>query len=587
MNPFVRAGIVPFSFCLMTPALAQETTPPTTVSPTAGKPLPEFTIHFKEADTSVPGGEGTLGTPERAVFKGDVRLVWGDVRLRADEMSYDSVQGIITGTGNIVLVRGDETIRGESIVFYLATATFTVKKGVAVSPPYFVSGERIERTTSLLRISNGVVTPDPKGKGELRLQAREILVATGQYTDFSDLRVYVYGQRVLTLPHYRIRQQNGVRRSEFPNIPLRVKYTRLSGLSFGLENAWTLSKNANADAVVFFPSKNGPQYSLTATYDLLGTANEPPPFLRRRLRDSIFDAMSGGKKQSQQVPTISPLRHFLTIQPTAGYDPILDFKTILEAPEALARPLEESPRFALASATFSDREENGLKRQGNLFLSRQPEARVQASFPLRTAAADRGIVFETNSAARHYLSMPRFAIKADLTAGSYTERRISLADELQEQTPFETVSDRIGGEVGVNLLPLLLGKSVLFQSHLTYRYFRYDGSNTYRVPEIGASAAYVAGSGILLGAALYQRSPSGQTPFLFDRIDTQSEAQALMQTPISKRITVAGLVRYDLGQARLFDWGYTIGIRGRGLEPRFSYRKLGGQLSFGVHFVGL
>jgi len=164
---------------------------------------------------------------------------------------------------------------------------------------------------------------------------------------------------------------------------------------------------------------------------------------------------------------------------------------------------------------------------------------------------------------------------------------VTIAGELKNQITSQEERNRVGGEVGLNLLPLLLGRRMLFQSHFSYRYLQYQGGASYGVPEVGASAAYIPGPGTLLGVALYQRGPSGETPFLFDRIDTQSEAQGLIQGRVSKKITAAALVRYDLEQNRIFDWSYTIGIRGRSLEPRFSYHKLGGQFSFGVHLVGL
>jgi hypothetical protein len=139
-------------------------------------------------------------------------------------------------------------------------------------------------------------------------------------------------------------------------------------------------------------------------------------------------------------------------------------------------------------------------------------------------------------------------------------------------------ASRIGGEIGVDVLPLLIGNNILLRSRLSYLQYRYSGGgDTYRVPEIGVAASYIFDQRTQIGAALYRREPQGRTPFFFDQIDTRSEAQGLVQGRITNRVTAALLLRYDLEQARLFDYGVTVGIRGRSLEPRFGYRKLGGQ----------
>lgn len=563
--------------------LAQEATVP--VPP--GKPLPPFTVKFGQINTLLQSEDSTIGAPKRTEFTGDVQLLWGDVTLRANRLVYDENLGSIEASGNIVLVRGIETIRGSSITIFLNTGNFVVQNGVVISPPYSISGERVEQVNGILRAYRGVVAPDVEAKGEIRFLAREVRFVEGRYTELSDVRIYVYGQRVLTLPRYRILQRYGPRQSDIPRIPLQIKITRISGFALGLGNTWTLTRNATADAQVFFPSKNGPQYMLSANYDLLGTANTPPPFLRRKRRDSIFNAAADkqiGKEASENEP--SPLRRFLTVEPSPGKDPILDFEPLLGTAESVGRPLEESPKYAALSATFSGKEEIGIKRQGNLLLARKPEARLIAALPLNRMNPNGGNEFETNEAARDYLRSPRFALLADVSAGNYRENRLSIADGTEE-TPVTVDANRTGGEVGINILPLLLGNNILFRSHLSYRQFNYGGGGIYRVPEIGVAASYIIDRRTQIGGAVYRREPTGRTPFFFDQIDTRSEAQGLAQGRLTNRVTAAFLVRYDLEQARLFDYGITVGIRGRSLEPRLGYRKLGGQFSLSFALIGL
>ncbi|MBC7808875.1 MAG: hypothetical protein H7145_22305, partial [Akkermansiaceae bacterium] len=80
---------------------AQEAT--TTESP-QGKLLPQFTLKSKNKEVTFSGGgSGGIGSPSRIELAGDVRLLWGDVSLRADRMVFEEGLGRIEATGDIVL----------------------------------------------------------------------------------------------------------------------------------------------------------------------------------------------------------------------------------------------------------------------------------------------------------------------------------------------------------------------------------------------------------------------------------------------------------------------------------------------------
>lgn len=572
------------------PCVAQTDTPLVLSAPPSplGEPLPPFNVRYSRVETTLPATDTGIGAPRLVVFSGDVRLEWGDVTLRAKRLVYDAAKAQFDGTGDIVLTRGIETVRGDSITFFTDTGAFAVQNGVVVSPPYSIAGMRVERDDTGLRVAEATLAPDVGAKGELRLLAREVNYVEGTYTELKDVRVYLYGQRVLTLPRYRILRRYGPRKSDIPAIPLRFKFTRISGLALGLGNTWTLTRNANADAAVFLPTKNGLQYALSATYSFVGTETDAPPFLNRVKRDSMFNAAGAKKKKNAPVDPAEPsaLRRFLTVVPSPGVDPLLDFQPILGTPESVGEPLQQSPRFASLTGTYSGREEVGLKRQGNLLLDRRGEARFLATLPLNHASPNGGKPFETNAALREYLRSPRLALIADLSTGNYTEQRVTNATGTQGSIS-ETSAGRTGGEVGIMVLPLLLGKNVLLRGQTSYRLFDYGNGLTYRVPEVGVAASYIFDRHTQIGGALYRREPTGRTPFFFDQIDTRSEAQGLVQGRITNRVTAAFLVRYDIEQSRLFDYGVTVDYRGTSLAPRLGYRKLGGQFSVGFNLVGL
>jgi len=69
-------------------------------------------------------------------------------------------------------------------------------------------------------------------------------------------------------------------------------------------------------------------------------------------------------------------------------------------------------------------------------------------------------------------------------------------------------------------------------------------------------------------------------------VDTRNEAQLRSQFPLGGRVTLAGVLRYDVSQAQFFDYQIAIGVRGQTIEPRFSYRRLGGQFGIGLNLIG-
>ena len=545
-------------------------------------PLPPFDIRYGQSTSIVPPAGGIIASPGRSEFTGGVRLVWGDVTLTADRLSYDGAAGRIEASGNIVLTRGVETVRGDSITFDLKSGDFTVLHGVVISPPYRISGERLARVNGMLQVDQAVLTPDVEGKGELRIRARELQMVAGQYTSLTDVQIYAYGMRVLTVRRRTLKQENGTEQAQVPMIPVRLRYTRISGFAPGLELPWKLTRGTTAESLIYFPTRNGPQYSLKASYDLFGAARGSTPTIRRVLRDSLF-----GVPASPATPGgPSPLRRLLTVHPSPGPDPVLDFQGLLSTPESVGSPLKQARSYAMLTEVYSDKEEIDNKRQGDVLLSRQPESGLAFEIPLSLTSPNGGKPFATNHAVRRYLTLPRFALTTNLTSGTYQERRLTGADP-SLGIPNVINSSRNGGTVGVEMLPMLIGANVLFQAHCAYSYFDYGNRGAYRIPEYGVAAEYIVGRRTMIGAAFVKRDTSGQTPFFFDQIDTRDEGQTLLQTSLTKRITIAGLLRYDVDNGDVFDWGVTVGIRGRSLEPRISYRRLGNSIGAGFNLVGL
>ena len=88
-----------------------------------------------------------------------------------------------------------------------------------------------------------------------------------------------------------------------------------------------------------------------------------------------------------------------------------------------------------------------------------------------------------------------------------------------------------------------------------------------------------------VGASYFARQTAGQTPLGYDFVDTASEAQLRAQIPLGagRKYALGVTTRHDVGQGgRLFDYQVGLSVRGKAIETRFSYGKLGNRFGFGL-----
>src|SRR5262245_31266914 len=129
------------------PAGAQVPAPRATPRPKGPEPLKGMSDEIKiRADKS--GGERGHGW-----WEGFVDLQSGDIRIQADRMEVNEIdkpdgtkQRLVHAAGNVVFLRGDERLAGESLDIDLDSnfATFVNASGF-VQPGVFLEAKKIER----------------------------------------------------------------------------------------------------------------------------------------------------------------------------------------------------------------------------------------------------------------------------------------------------------------------------------------------------------------------------------------------------------------------------------------------------------
>lgn len=508
-------------------------------------------------------GEGTHGV----ALGGD--LTFGDVRLRAERIEYDNETLRIAATGGALLTRGDERVSGESLLFDPENGVAVVENGVAVSPPYYVSGERVERTPTGILARNGLVTACPEGKGEFKITARQIELVNDRYLVLRRPTFHLFGARLLSLPRFRyvIRRGRGREREEYAlSIPIRIRSSQIAGLVVGASLPFYLGAGYEGTVGADFPSKRPLQYIVTLRRDLLGNPDEERP------RGLAADPT----RRDEDLRAVSPLRAFLKARPLPPPpDPVLDYEDILPTQDPVSFPTRTPTRDLQGLLSLWGNQEVSNKRRADLLLSRVPEARLVAQFPLS------GTVPGENAAARAYLRRPRLLLIGDLALGDYDERELS-GDKRN------THRSRVAATVGAGTLPLLVGSRLLVRPQISLTQQAYSRGESYRVVEANLSASYVLGTRTGLGASYIRRFTSGSTPFTFDLVETKDEAQFRAQSVFfGGKYTLGVLGRYDLDQAQFFDFEFALAVRLRCIEPRLSYRRLGQRINFTIVLPGL
>jgi hypothetical protein len=161
------------------------------------------------------------------VVENGVEFSIGDVRVRATRVEYDPRTLGFVAEGEVVFERGDETIRAARLVYDPETGMGVADEAVAVSPPFYVSGRRLERGPRGLTVRDALVAACPEGpRSELRLAAREVRFVDGRYVDVRGARPYLFGTRLFTLPRIRQPVDQGERaRNQFGlALPVRAAF---------------------------------------------------------------------------------------------------------------------------------------------------------------------------------------------------------------------------------------------------------------------------------------------------------------------------------------------------------------------------
>lgn len=201
----------------------------------AESPFADENIHIK-ADSMNHGQADGLYTA-----KGNVVVTWQGLNLVADQATYDSNSHVLLATGNVIVSKGKDVLKGESLSLNLESSRVEMDKATLTMPETNLSfsGEKIIRLNeSEFQISSTELTtcdlPDPAWKfGADTLKINVLGYATGRNVVF-----YVKDVPVLYLPWIAFPV---VREKKSGLLFPKVGYSNTRGAQLDIPVYWVIS----------------------------------------------------------------------------------------------------------------------------------------------------------------------------------------------------------------------------------------------------------------------------------------------------------------------------------------------------------
>jgi len=477
-----------------------------------------------------------LGRRESQVER--LRLTWGSLHIDADRARVQRAaagEWLVTGSGGIGMRRGAEVIRGKGVVFQSAEGVFTVEDALVAVAPFQLRSDRLHRDPKGVHFDGFTMEAAGGESNELRIQARDARYdAESDRFTLRNSRFVLFGTRIATFPKISFNVGAGGNRSDSRlEFPLIWRQSATSGLATGFKTPLPLGKSTVGRAIWETTTQRGTQWRVDIDRTVFAGASN-----RRRLFSDA--ARQPGASAIAGLTALPP-----SPSPTRVYEDFLTLPMLVVAPR---------DRWSVsAGATWQARREF-VRRDAVVLISRSPQARLNAHFPLGAGFAE-----------------------AEIERG-----------KVREETPSGTVSDadRSAWVFRAAAPPVAIGSSARLQFQGAVTENRYDRTSAYRVTEGRVALDTTLGERNGIAAGIIARRSYGSTPFLFDLVEAGTEGQWRGQWVI-RRVMTAVAWRWDLGQGKVFDREIGIGWRGNLLEPRLTWRTQGRTVSFSIALPSL
>ncbi len=190
--------------------------------------------------------------------KGKVKITYGGAVLSADDIELDNRNNVATAQGNAFLKMGEDTLRGEKIIFNIESITGSAYKANAfyARNNFHIKGDKIEKTgPDTYFIKEPFATTCDGDNPDWQITGSEMKVTIEGYGLMNDARFLAKGLPVFYTPYLpfpaKTKRQSGL-------ILPYVAYSRdKDGIDFEIPYFWSISSQMDATFYQRYIEKRG------------------------------------------------------------------------------------------------------------------------------------------------------------------------------------------------------------------------------------------------------------------------------------------------------------------------------------------
>jgi len=542
---------------LALPAGAQAPSPPLPVSsPTSSPGLPRIVLD----------GGAIFGPLDRPHIEHVRASYGGELTFEADRADADLKAQMYRLSGSVRLHEADTTLRAGEVTFtggpkgkkgggasatdaVLNQSVFTIRSPLLTATPDRIEAQDGDFTT---------VPPDVKPDFHIHSQSITLDRVSHRGT-LRNATLYLFGTRLLTVPRFTFHTGGGSgtarRHVMIPVFGVSARY----GTYVAFGSSLRLGP-LPAQYRLLLPTRQSVEAGLTSQQTLYAPRPLAVPVVPRA-----------------PLTLLDRIRDFATAPrgPLPPGDPLL-FHDFLPEPNPI-HLFDVPSRGGLGLAEeLSVHVSAQGRRRDDLYVSRLPQVTLHGQIPLSRppvppAYGDAGAF---RAALRHLV----FYADAQETVGDYREQSSS--------GPYSIRARRVQTRVGLSAFPVLVASNTVIQPQIALSMSRYSGrKSSYHYSQFGVAVNHYFSDLTALGVQFLGSSTGGDSPFNFDVLDTDREADVRLQLG-NRHLVAAGRIRYDLTRSGVIDYQIALAPALSGFTPVFSYNFRTRSFGLGVEIKG-
>jgi len=205
------------------------------------------------------------------VAEGDVEIIYQDVKLKGDKVSFYTHTKDLIAEGNVALYQGKNYLKCDRLEFNLISKTGVAYRAKGLfSPYYYVEGEKIEKVSDKRYIveKGKLTTCSPKVKGckrtpDWHFKAKKLTIDVGGYARGGPVTFWIKKIPILYTPYLKVPVYKERKTGFLIPVP---GYDSHKGFFVSVPFFWAISDNQDATITVTPYSKKGLRGSLEYRY---------------------------------------------------------------------------------------------------------------------------------------------------------------------------------------------------------------------------------------------------------------------------------------------------------------------------------